>query len=265
MEASYLPQCPVEAVTFISKLERPSGYRSKARSIPGHLLHYIIRGGYTLLMNGREYRINRGDIIYYYETEDVEWKQTQSPVSFYSIGFMAKKLPPLPFEQRKMKAPRGAEKLFREMHRASSEKDGFQRTFRLYSLLLNILARIYRPGEAWSPQERSGSGWWRVERYVREKKRFRPRLAELAEIAGMSKSGLHRECMKVFNKAPLKRVREIRMEEARGFLRFSAFSVTEIALILGYNAIGEFTREFTKYFNLPPTKYYNIRLKGVKP
>ena len=55
------------------------------------------------------------------------------------------------------------------------------------------------------------------------------------------------------------------MEEARGLLRFSAFSVTEIALTLGYNSIGEFTREFKKYFNLPPTKYYNIRLKGVKP
>ncbi len=82
-------------------------------------------------------------------------------------------------------------------------------------------------------------------------------LRELASYAGYSQSrfcALYLEKYKISPKAELMRER---ISEARRLLKFSDFSVEQIASILGFSSIGHFSRYFKKSTGIPPSEYRN--------
>ncbi|MBN1674660.1 MAG: helix-turn-helix transcriptional regulator [Kiritimatiellae bacterium] len=244
--------CPVERITGIWKFtRRQSGY-SRTHSLPGHLLHLVLSGAYRMRTNGREYAIKTGDVIYYHETEEVEWLGNAKPVSFYSIGFLAPSMAPLPMETRVFHSTRRIRKAFDRVYAASLQPPG-QSTAAAYAALLQLLLEI----EPWRGRPATSSAddtpWRRCERAVRERHTFRPSVGELCVVAHRSRASLVRDCRNASGLSPMQRMRAIRMEEARGLLRFSVLSVSQIAEYLGYPRLHEFSREFSRYFGHPPS------------
>jgi AraC-like DNA-binding protein len=81
-----------------------------------------------------------------------------------------------------------------------------------------------------------------------------PKLAEVADMMQLSERQLQRKLQKEgLNYNQL--LTTIKMQVAKRFLTYSTLSVTQIAAILGYVELGNFSRAFTKYFNISPQKW----------
>jgi AraC-like DNA-binding protein len=231
----------------------PGGYR-RARSLPGHLLHLVIRGEYALRTNAREYAIRPGDVIYYHETEEVEWLGNSRPVVFYSVGFLAPELRPLPVDTRVFPSTPALRAAFADLYAASLLPRGPARALRIHAQMLGIVLQV----ESWrsiaDPERPAGaSSWWDLERLLRERRLFRPTLDELAHIVHRSRASIVRDCRAATGQSPMRRLREMRMAEARGLLRFSTLNVTQVSRYLGYPRVHEFSREFARFHGRPPS------------
>lgn len=260
-EPAYLP-APVEAVTGVWQFVRQPWYRATARSLPGHLLHLVTSGQYWLKTNGREYEVKAGDIVYYYESEEVEWRGGDSQVAFYSVGFLAPGLKPLPIEHRVFPANVKLRRLFARLHQSWS-RDREACRFAIHARLADILDEIRRSpfAEPLKPAVVRPEPWWGVEAILRERHRFRPSLEELATLAGLGRSSLIRSCRKATGQPPIQRLREIRMEEARGLLLCSQLNISQVAAYLGYPRLHEFTRDFSAFFSVSPRAFRQAGLR----
>lgn len=252
---AYVP-APVEAVVGVWRFVREPFFRAAVRSLPGHLLHLITAGHYRLKTNGREYRVAVGDLVYYHESESVEWRGDASRVVFYSVGFLAPELPPPPIEQRVFRAAPPLRRIFARLYEAW-EAGRRERPFAVYARLADLLDELQRSGRAKAAAAAPGSGslWWRAESIVRERRLFRPTLEQLCRRTAATRGKLIRACRTATGATPIKRLRELRMEEARGLLQYSHLNVTQVAEYLGYLRIHEFTRDFTAFHGRPPRQF----------
>lgn len=258
------PAMPVERILGIWRFTRPAGSRSRARSTPGHLLHLVEKGDSRLILNGRKGTTKAGDMVYYYESEEVETIVGAEGIVFYSIAFDAPTLGPLPFDRRIMKATKKQHRLFNNIFTNSSKEKGAGGTCRMFADLLEILCGLpfhykHEKGEgkasADSGNETRARLWWELERRIRSERIYRASLADLAAISGRSRATVVRACRHATGEAPGARVRSIRLDEAAGLLRLSTLNMGEIASYLGYPRLAEFSREFSTFTGESPTNF----------
>lgn len=76
----------------------------------------------------------------------------------------------------------------------------------------------------------------------------------LAEIAGMSTSAFHRAFKNCITESPLQYLKKIRLNRAKSYLVKDSRSISEAALLVGYESVPQFSREFKRYFGLPPSQ-----------
>lgn len=215
-------------------------------------MHLVVSGSYRLVTDGRGYNIRKGHVICYHGPEDIEWVGDDSEVVFFSIGFLAPQIEPPPLDVRVIRSTAAIRQSFHELQKASLVTEGEQRAFRMHAALLDILHQI-RSLRVHVPQSgQSNAPWWAIESQLREKKLFRPTLRGLSALAGRSTASMARLCRRATGLSPLRRVRVIRMEESRALLTCSDLNVSQVAEYLGYPRMHEFSREFKRYFGVPP-------------
>ena len=247
---------PIEYVSGVWKFVRKPRKDVKAKSTPDHLLHLVVSGSYTLKTNNRIYEIKPGSIIYYYASEDVEWLESKETVVFYSVAFKSELFKPLPFENRVIKASKKTVASFEKLYEYSLCQDKYVKTLGVYNSLLGILLDIQKMTEVagdGESKDEAADVWNGIEQKIRTEKKFRAQLNELCEMSNKSRATLIRICKKSTGETPIRRIRNIRMAEANGLLQFSTLNITQISEHLDYPRIHEFSREFKKYFGVPPT------------
>jgi len=84
-------------------------------------------------------------------------------------------------------------------------------------------------------------------------------MAELARIAGMSVSSFHAHFKKVTTLSPLQYQKQLRLHEARRLLLTAATSAADAAFRVGYESASQFSREYARYFGLPPISDVKLR------
>jgi AraC-like DNA-binding protein len=94
----------------------------------------------------------------------------------------------------------------------------------------------------------------RVIRWIREHHDAPLRIAELAELAGMSPSTLHRHFRAATSMTPIRFQKQIRLREARVLLMAGAENVAEIGYRVGYDSASQFSREYRREFGVPPRR-----------
>lgn len=91
-------------------------------------------------------------------------------------------------------------------------------------------------------------------------------LSDLADSAILSRFYFSRVFRQVTGTSPGRFLSAIRLHQAKGLLRESELSVTEISYQVGYNSPGTFTTRFTRSVGMSPTRYRDrARLEGFGP
>jgi AraC-like DNA-binding protein len=78
------------------------------------------------------------------------------------------------------------------------------------------------------------------------------RIEELAEIANMSISSLHRHFKEITAMSPLQFQKQIRLQEARRLLLTESVDASEVAYRVGYESASQFSREYSRMYGYPP-------------
>jgi AraC-like DNA-binding protein len=78
------------------------------------------------------------------------------------------------------------------------------------------------------------------------------RIGELARLAAMSPSALHRHFRAVTGMSPLQYQKRIRLQEARSLLVVRPGDVTGVGHLVGYDSPTQFNREYRRLFGAPP-------------
>ncbi|MEH7494722.1 AraC family transcriptional regulator [Neobacillus niacini] len=78
------------------------------------------------------------------------------------------------------------------------------------------------------------------------------RVEELAEIANMGVSSLHRHFKDVTAMSPIQFQKQLRLQEARHLLLTEATDAADVAFRVGYESPSQFSREYSRLFGLPP-------------
>lgn len=78
------------------------------------------------------------------------------------------------------------------------------------------------------------------------------RIEELADIANMSVSTLHRHFKEVTAMSPIQFQKQLRLQEARRLLLTEAADATDVAFRVGYESPSQFSREYSRMYGLPP-------------
>ena len=76
----------------------------------------------------------------------------------------------------------------------------------------------------------------------------------LAAEAAMSASSFYRAFKEVTGETPLQYVKKIRLNKAKSLLLHEGVSVSTAAYRVGYESPSQFSREFKRYFNTPPSQ-----------
>ena len=89
-------------------------------------------------------------------------------------------------------------------------------------------------------------------RWIREHYAESLRIEDLARLSSMSVSSFHRHFRAVTALTPIQFQKHIRLQEARTRLLGQDSTVAEVGLAVGYDSASQFTREYRRYFGLPP-------------
>ncbi|MDQ0191434.1 AraC family transcriptional regulator [Alicyclobacillus cycloheptanicus] len=119
----------------------------------------------------------------------------------------------------------------------------------LYRILLE------NQGESLRQIAIAGSNSYRIADVIRKIKQdyAEPlRIEELAALAHMSPSSLHRHFKDVTAMSPLQYQKRVRLQEARRLLLSQAIDAAEVAYRVGYDSPSQFSREYARLFGRPP-------------
>ncbi len=77
---------------------------------------------------------------------------------------------------------------------------------------------------------------------------------QLARMTSMSASAFHRHFKAVTAMSPIQFQKRIRLLQARQLLISQAMNASSVAYDVGYESASQFTREYARFFGLPPAK-----------
>jgi AraC-like DNA-binding protein len=92
----------------------------------------------------------------------------------------------------------------------------------------------------------------RAIRWIRDNYAEPMRVADLADLAGMSPSAFHRRFRAVTAMSPLQFQKCIRLQEARSLLVGRPGDVAGVGHLVGYDSPTQFNREYRRMFGAPP-------------
>ena len=87
-------------------------------------------------------------------------------------------------------------------------------------------------------------------------------VGEICHKFSMSRSSLQILFNENLNQTPKKYINELKLEKSRQMIGEGRYTISEIALMLGFNSIHYFSRAFTQKYNMAPTEYAKTLFKS---
>jgi AraC family transcriptional regulator len=154
--------------------------------------------------------------------------------------------------------------LFLEAFRAYEERSALsalQLKGCLHLLLARILALYGEEAyvgafvESGPPSKRNVASLQPIISHIHEHLHRAIPISELAERIGMSEKYFIPYFKKIVGVPPGKYIHQLRMNRARDYLHQQAYSVKQIAGLLGYPDAYTFSKAFKKHYRVPPSKF----------
>ena len=80
------------------------------------------------------------------------------------------------------------------------------------------------------------------------------RIGVLAELVGMSESSLHHHFKAVTNMTPMQYQKQLRLHEARRLMLAEGLDVGAAGFAVGYQSPSQFSREYRRFYGVPPSR-----------
>jgi AraC-like DNA-binding protein len=93
----------------------------------------------------------------------------------------------------------------------------------------------------------------RAAAHIRERLDRPLRVAEIAEVAGMSASSFHQHFKALTRLTPLEYQKQLRLQEARHLMLGQGVGASAAAFAVGYESPSQFSREYRRLFGAPPS------------
>lgn len=87
-------------------------------------------------------------------------------------------------------------------------------------------------------------------------------VADVCQNFSMSRSSLQILFNENLNQSPKKYISELKLEKSRQLISEGRYTISEIALMLGFNSIHYFSRAFTQKYNMAPSEYSKTLFKS---
>lgn len=88
--------------------------------------------------------------------------------------------------------------------------------------------------------------------YVHQNLDKAPSIDDLADIVNMSSSGFYKKFKEVMHLSPLQYSKSIKLNKAQSYI-LEGKSVSEAGFMVGYNSPPQFSREYKRFFGVPPS------------
>lgn len=87
-------------------------------------------------------------------------------------------------------------------------------------------------------------------------------IAEICQKFSLSRSSLQILFKENLNQSPKKYINKLKMEKSRQMICEDKYTISEIALMMGFNSIHYFSRAFTQKYNISPSEYSKTLFKA---
>ena len=94
----------------------------------------------------------------------------------------------------------------------------------------------------------------RVTEYIVHNIEKKISLNDMARLADMSINNFHRLFKQALNDTPIQYIKKIRLYKAKQLILYNNMKAVEAAEVVGYENTSQFSREFKRYFGIPPSK-----------
>lgn len=129
----------------------------------------------------------------------------------------------------------------------------FDDSLNIYGLLIEIYRNM--PGNKQMADESEERIIDDALRFIRDNLSMELTVGMVAEHVGLSESHFSRKFRKAMNSSPKEYIIRRRMNEAKRMLKTTAYTVKEIAFLVGFNSESHFVNTFTAQNGLPPKKF----------
>jgi AraC-like DNA-binding protein len=243
----------VQAIVLVDRVTRPAPGPFESLSTPGHLLHLVLEGEVEQTVSGRLQRLRPGVAVWYHDNEAVSGRIVRAPWSFYTVNFLAERLPPPPYEERVWPASPGTLACVESLLDAwRGAAPSLTRHLRSFALLQELIAEVLPPEAQRHRSDRPSQLWWELEGKVRADLSQPVNMEWLEQVSGRSQRSIGRACELATGMPPMRRIKDLRLSCARGLVRYSQKSMTEIALDVGYARVQELSRDYRRRFGVTP-------------
>ena len=87
-------------------------------------------------------------------------------------------------------------------------------------------------------------------------------IAEICQKFSLSRSSLQILFKENLEQPPKKYINELKLEKSRQMICENRYTISEIALMLGFNSIHYFSRAFTQKYGMAPSEYSKTLFKS---
>ncbi|KRE55941.1 AraC family transcriptional regulator [Paenibacillus sp. Soil750] len=243
-----------------------SNYLVGPKVIECYSVHAVISGSVTLVHGNGTVQLCKGDLFCLYPGLRYSYQlakaDDEQQLRMYWLAFQGNQAGPFldrigfskerPYVNHRW-MPEHAQTMNRihSMLRDRAEYDEVMLQLKLYQLLESLIGKT-------DEQARNivNIDWLeRCKQYMDTHYMEGIAVTNVAKIAGVHRSHLYQECIRILGFSPMQYLIKLRMEKSIELLNDGEFNVTDIALSIGYPDVYSFSRAFSRYYGMSPTQY----------
>lgn len=239
---------------------------------------FVAEGEADYSIDGKHYVARAGDIVLFHPLVwHEERSRVEAPFSFYYAGFHSLQMAGLPenrlledHEQPVFSVSSNYERIRRLFHDLCEEvSEGWSETLTSADLLLELLLlevhRTKQHASAKLTRLSTQAAVSKARRYMEERYHESLTIKQIADHVYLSPSHLSHLFRDTYGESPIQFVIRQRIHAARRYLSTTAFSVEQIAGLVGYESVTAFQNLFKKATGHAPGTYRKLSPRQTQP
>ena len=266
-----LPNIQIQEILGYYYNVRNAGYEFKGEKHEYYELTFVDRGCLETTIEGKEYHLKEKEMILYgpgqFHTQKIHQGQS---CSYVTIVFSMLNISPetflgrdLPLLNKVFPYDKKIYTLMKDFVQESSYQIPYLNSL-MICLLQEIMIRLLQSEFIAHKEERPVSISRQhyqnelledVLSYIDSSLCEPLTIAEICQKFSLSRSSLQLLFKENMNQTPKKYISDLKLEKSCQLIREKQYTISEIALMLGFNSIHYFSRAFTQKYNMSPSEY----------